>query len=943
MSILSQIIAYAPNKIDTEVKARAMVGEPTDEQTQFGKPIYQTPEGEKVSEKSITLFFNGDWMNVPSIQGGKAFNEDELRLMIKQGKIQPTSVHKSKDEAEAAAKARSDSMIQEPRYMYARGQLVQPSADGSRPGYAGKMKWTTKEVQEIYKDLPENIFVQKRILPSGKTDYTYRAKIRYKGKVYNFPSKVATPENKKQLIKDVEAKWDKLAPNRISREEYTKLRLLPENRRLSGDEFAEKLNKKYKKVTYRGEKWNNQNVFNYDREAPRSNIRIADDLGFFEKRTVKEAKDIINKYSGGKHFLKNKNLTDAQITTKAAEYVAMEKQAAKEGGKSWPRGRQDKRKVWTNIYNSHKQGGRFELVNKKELADKDGTINWRKGIDEKNPFGPSNANWSKAKFRDKKSGAIFTYDNLESMVNKHGGGYNKAIKAYNDNAILNQKTFGGKTYNDIIREAMIKKDYEVVVGKKVRMDDPGLLKYMGEKKPFYSFTEAHHFKGVKDYPFDTEPSFKLANREQGILQNSYNKAVASGNPERIKKAKQVYIEKMNKLSDDYGGIRYKMDDKKFVGKAGTSESILKRGLEETNLSPKKINNLMLEFAGTITDKCKVGNAEGGRIGFKTGSADCLRIAKEGMDEGLSTGKWKSPDQAKMARNIAETAGKISKTGIGARVMAELFGPVAIASLPVFEVGIAGYDTITSGTPFNEAINKTLLHYALGDKTKADPEKLKQADILKMSDGPEKEMLIGLYSNIGNLNRVMNNYKQKAGLEQDKEQFEIVDMLGYGDEGASATQAQKQIEAINNQILKDRAQGKDYMTLSRAVDDPYARALAESKEGELLAKRDANSLSSRLFGTTNPYYFSSNYSGEVDPKRIEEMKAKNIGMGDSQLYSRDQIVDFLKTVPDIEITDKTVDFLQTKLNADYFRNVLNQPGMLGTQYSKGGIASLNVKK
>jgi hypothetical protein len=190
---------------------------------------------------------------------------------------------------------------------------------------------------------------------------------------------------------------------------------------------------------------------------------------------------------------------------------------------------------------------------------------------------------------------------------------------------------------------------------------------------------------------------------------------------------------------------------------------------------------------------------------------------------------------------------------------------------------------------------------------------------------------------------MNNYKQKAGLEQDKEQFEIVDMLGYGDEGASATQAQKQIEAINNQILKDRAQGKDYMTLSRAVDDPYARALAESKEGELLAKRDANSLSSRLFGTTNPYYFSSNYSGEVDPKRIEEMKAKNIGMGDSQLYSRDQIVDFLKTVPDIEITDKTVDFLQTKLNADYFRNVLNQPGMLGTQYSKGGIASLNVKK
>ena len=416
------------------------------------------------------------------------------------------------------------------------GMLVQPSADGSRPGYSGKMKYTAKEIKEIYEGLPEGVSVQKRVLPTGRTDYTYRAKIRYQGEVYTFPSKVATPENKKQLIKDVEAKWDKLAPNRISREEYAKLRLLPENRRLSGEKFAEKLNKVYKKVTYRGEKWNNQNVYNYDLSAPRSKKRIAKDLGFFEKRTVEEAKKIINKYSGGKHFLKNKNLTDAEITTRAAEYVAMEKRADKEGGtsRSWPRGRQNKRKVWTNIYESYKQGGRFKLINEKELADADGKVNWKKDF-----------NWRKAKFKDTKSGATFTYDNLEKMVDKHGGGYQKAIKAYNDNAILNQTTFKGKSLNNIIRESMIKKDYEVLTGKKVRMDDPGLLKYMGEKKPSYSFTEAHHFKGVKNYPFDTESSFRRANREQGIVQGVYDKAVASGNPERIAKAKNVYINKMN--------------------------------------------------------------------------------------------------------------------------------------------------------------------------------------------------------------------------------------------------------------------------------------------------------------------------------------------------------------------------------------------------------------
>ena len=47
--------------------------------------------------------------------------------------------------------------LERPFNMAEGGQLVAPSLDGSRPGYSGKMKWTTKEIQEIYKDLPENV------------------------------------------------------------------------------------------------------------------------------------------------------------------------------------------------------------------------------------------------------------------------------------------------------------------------------------------------------------------------------------------------------------------------------------------------------------------------------------------------------------------------------------------------------------------------------------------------------------------------------------------------------------------------------------------------------------------------------------------------------------------------------------------------------------------
>ena len=473
---------------------------------------------------------------------------------------------------------------------YNDGQLVTPSVDGSRPGYAGKMKWTTKEVQEIYKDLPEGMSVQKRILPSGKIDYTYRARVRGDnvGKpTWNAKSMVATPENKKKMIKLVEAKYDEYYPNRLSREEYAKIRLKPENRRLRGEDFAKKLNDAGY-TTYTGDEWGRGNVYDYDR-TKRGGKSIAKDLGFFEKRTVAEAKDIIKQYSGGKHFLKNKNLTDVQITTRAAEYVAMEKQIEKTGGTySFPRGKQNKRKVWQNIYASHDQGGRFKLVNADELPKfKDGRINWRK-----------DKAWRKAKFKDKKSGAIFTYDNLESMVDKHGGGWNKAIKAYDDNARLNQMTFKGKSLNEWFREGMIKKEYETLVGKKVPWKDKGLQKYMGEKKPYYSFTEAHHFKGVKDYPFETETSFRYANRRQGNIQNSYDKAIKSGNPDRIAKAKIKYTEDMTKLSDEMGGIKYKTDGK-FIGQTGTPERIVLAGAKEAGLLKNK--DFIKFFKGTFQD------------------------------------------------------------------------------------------------------------------------------------------------------------------------------------------------------------------------------------------------------------------------------------------------------------------------------------------------------
>jgi len=728
-------------------------------------------------------------------------------------------------------------------------QLVTPSVDGSRPGYSGKMKWTTKEVQEIYKDLPEGMNVQKRTLPSGKIDYTYRARVRGDriGKPnWDAKSMVATPENKKKMIELVEAKYDEYYPKRLNREEYAKLRLKPENRRLRGEDFAKKLNSEgYTTAT--GSEWNRGSVYNFDKDAPRGKP-IAKDLGFFEKRTVAEAKDIINQYSGGKHFLKNKNLTDSQITTRAAEYVAMEKNIEKTGGTySFPRGKQNKRKVWQNIYSSHDQNGRFKLANADELPKaKNGKILWRK-----------DKAWRKAKFKDTKSGKIFTYGNLEEMVDKHGGGWNKAIKAYDDNARLNQTTFKGKSLNEWFREGMIKKEYETLIEKKVPWKDKGLQKYMGEKKPYYSFTEAHHFKGVKDNPFDTESSFRYANRRQGNIQNSYDKAIKSGNPDRIAKAKIKYAEDMKSISDDLGGIRFNMDNKRF-GKKGTEESIIRAGAKASGMSDANKIKLFKQLGY----RC----AKAGGAGE---SVECYLADVEKTKADIKNPKLSQNERAMALtkqRNALKQAQKIPKLMRGLRrgvqgVSSFFGGWIGGVAEGLFEIG--SYDYYRGkGLNHEQALQEGMFSKALGEEgnysgifggseelvekekigTRWDPSgKVNLA--AKYADAKSKfDEAIDKYNQI---NANMTTYASEEDWEKDlNAQAKIIaDLESSVKPGTPEYEAYQQAEEKQTALMDKR--GKDYKSKNRILDFEWdlspaqikQRTPSDFKERQILKRRE----------------------------------------------------------------------------------------------------------
>ena len=86
------------------------VGKKTNKKTQSGRDVYETPEGEMVSEKSTTFKYKGKWINVPTIHKGKQYDDSTLKLMLDAEIIQPTSIHNSLESAKKAAQERTDSL-----------------------------------------------------------------------------------------------------------------------------------------------------------------------------------------------------------------------------------------------------------------------------------------------------------------------------------------------------------------------------------------------------------------------------------------------------------------------------------------------------------------------------------------------------------------------------------------------------------------------------------------------------------------------------------------------------------------------------------------------------------------------------------------------------------------------------------------------------------------
>ncbi len=107
------------------------VGSPTEYGTDKGRRIYETPNREMVSEKSVTLKIKGKYYNFPSIHDGVRYSPQGIKKMYTDGEIKPTSVHSSESKAIDAAIKRSQNMKQVKKSYSYGGRVAKSSLEKS--------------------------------------------------------------------------------------------------------------------------------------------------------------------------------------------------------------------------------------------------------------------------------------------------------------------------------------------------------------------------------------------------------------------------------------------------------------------------------------------------------------------------------------------------------------------------------------------------------------------------------------------------------------------------------------------------------------------------------------------------------------------------------------------------------------------------------------------
>ena len=317
-----------------------------------------------------------------------------------------------------------------------------------------------------------------------------------------------------------------------------------------------------------------------------------------------------------------------------------------------------------------------------------------------------------------------TYYGLDKYTKKNAGDWTKHGDYKQNLKLIDISKRSGNAPNEVIMGLLKDRNFK---GNNVKLNH--LIHFLsGTKETSQEILKnaivRHHNSGV---------AFGSATNDLSLTTQTINKRIVEA--EKKIRANNILPEDVQLLKNNNVYVRsrdgnlYGSGKKSAIGQFKQIESDVARSLESgVDFKGKKFETKQLL---SYLEKLGCGKSAGGRIMFGNGTS-CAIKGREVLEKGLKNGFKKS--DVGLAQKILGT-GKFLKDAVSLR---GLFGPAALAFTVAAEAGIVGYDMLSTGKSFKEAVGSSVFNYMLGDKTKID--EVEERDKRMVAEGMTPEQM-----------------------------------------------------------------------------------------------------------------------------------------------------------------------------------------------------------
>ncbi len=382
-------------------------------------------------------------------------------------------------------------------------------------------------------------------------------------------------------------------------------------------------------------------------------------------------------------------------------------------------------------------------------------------------------------------------------------------------------------------------------------------------------------------------------------------------------------------------------DGKVVGGGYTDPTKQFAAIEKEALKYAKGDQFNVKTVASYLERLGCGKAAGGRILFAEGVPSLTKCAKKGvtkLENGLKSG-FKNADDAVLARGILKS-GKFFKDAVSLR---GLFGPAALGFTALAEAGFVSYDMLSSGKSFREAIGDSLFNYVVKGtdyEIDSNEEFIKRLKSTGNMNDQQIGQMLNFKSVIDDMNRGFDLNTKLQDLEG------ITEIIKPDELGADR--------------FADIAPKKQIIKTGKILDNQTNQAIGDNyfpdEAFQLDAERDALRADIQDYNRTGTPRRVTNYLLSDKAKKgadasalanlyVEQDQLQDAGIGN--IY-QSQKGDEKRVQRSKEIGYEIEDILNPTKYNDFARYFMSRPqsqqsSIMSLGYKEGGIASLNVNK